>query len=90
MKKGQPVVDIFEVNRLRRQLLFQSYMWDHRLIYAASLITNSLQDDLSSSNPKNAVISFSAHGNPIDMNMPLKPGEGLSSSESVAMAVKLA
>ncbi|KAG5538034.1 hypothetical protein RHGRI_025205 [Rhododendron griersonianum] len=89
MKKGQPVVDIFEVNRLRRQLLFQSYMWDHRLIYAASLITNSLQDDLSSSNPKNAVISFSAHGNPIDMNMPLKPGEGLSSSESVAMAVKL-
>ncbi|KAJ8560901.1 hypothetical protein K7X08_027091 [Anisodus acutangulus] len=36
-KKAQPVVDIFEINRLRRQLIFQSYMWDHRLVYAASL-----------------------------------------------------
>ncbi|XP_075087237.1 1-phosphatidylinositol-3-phosphate 5-kinase FAB1B-like [Nicotiana tabacum] len=36
-KKVQPVVDIFEINRLRRQLIFQSYMWDHRLVYAASL-----------------------------------------------------
>ncbi|PPS04159.1 hypothetical protein GOBAR_AA16503 [Gossypium barbadense] len=30
-RKGQPVIDILEVNRLRRQLLFQSYMWDQRL-----------------------------------------------------------
>ncbi|CAN4095164.1 unnamed protein product [Withania somnifera] len=36
-KKVPPVVDIFEINRLRRQLIFQSYMWDHRLVYAASL-----------------------------------------------------
>ncbi|KAM3200079.1 1-phosphatidylinositol-3-phosphate 5-kinase FAB1B [Capsicum annuum] len=35
-KMVQPVVDIFEINRLRRQLIFQSYMWDHRLVYAAS------------------------------------------------------
>lgn len=35
MKKE--VIDILELNRLRRQLIFQSYMWDHRLIYAASL-----------------------------------------------------
>lgn len=41
MKKGQPVNDILEIYRLRRQLLFQSYMWDHRLIYAASLMNNS-------------------------------------------------
>ncbi|KAL6563340.1 hypothetical protein OROHE_005927 [Orobanche hederae] len=36
-KKGQPPVDILELNRLQRQLVFQSYMWDHRLIYAESL-----------------------------------------------------
>ncbi|CAN4115567.1 unnamed protein product [Withania somnifera] len=36
-KKVPPVVDIFEINRLQRQLIFQSYMWDHRLVYAASL-----------------------------------------------------
>ncbi|KAE9593610.1 hypothetical protein Lal_00036326 [Lupinus albus] len=40
-RKGQPWIDILEINRLRRQLLFQSYMWDHRLIYAASLYNSS-------------------------------------------------
>ncbi|KAL3632105.1 hypothetical protein CASFOL_025089 [Castilleja foliolosa] len=44
-KKGQPVIDIFELNRLRRQLIFQSYMWDHRLIHAASLDVKSLPND---------------------------------------------
>uniref|UniRef100_A0A7N0T2Y2 1-phosphatidylinositol-3-phosphate 5-kinase n=2 Tax=Kalanchoe fedtschenkoi TaxID=63787 RepID=A0A7N0T2Y2_KALFE len=37
VKDSQPVVDILELNRLRRELLFQSYMWDHRLVYAANL-----------------------------------------------------
>ncbi|XP_057504407.1 1-phosphatidylinositol-3-phosphate 5-kinase FAB1B-like isoform X2 [Actinidia eriantha] len=32
VKKGQPGIDILEINRLRRQLLFQSYMWDSHLI----------------------------------------------------------
>ncbi|XP_065867135.1 1-phosphatidylinositol-3-phosphate 5-kinase FAB1B isoform X2 [Euphorbia lathyris] len=48
-KKGQPVIDILDVNRLRRQLLFQSYMWDHRLIYAANSENESLQDGLNCS-----------------------------------------
>ncbi|KAM7480656.1 hypothetical protein LguiA_028869 [Lonicera macranthoides] len=50
-KKDQPVIDILEINHLRRQLLFQSYMWDHRLVYVASLDSNSLRDDLSDSSP---------------------------------------
>jgi len=33
MHKGQP--DILEINRLRRQLLFHSYLWDRRLAFAA-------------------------------------------------------
>ncbi|TKW21600.1 hypothetical protein SEVIR_4G129900v4 [Setaria viridis] len=33
MQKGQP--DILEINRLRRQLLFHSYLWDKRLVFAA-------------------------------------------------------
>ncbi|XP_010543031.1 PREDICTED: 1-phosphatidylinositol-3-phosphate 5-kinase FAB1B [Tarenaya hassleriana] len=37
VKEGQPLVDILELYRIRRQLLFQSYMWDHRLINAAHL-----------------------------------------------------
>ncbi|KAK6118735.1 hypothetical protein DH2020_047540 [Rehmannia glutinosa] len=52
-KKGQPIIDILEINRLRRQLIFQSYMWDHRLIYAASLdVTNQPNGmDVTSSEP---------------------------------------
>ncbi|KAK4772048.1 hypothetical protein SAY86_013823 [Trapa natans] len=41
--KGQPSVDILEINRLRRQLLFQSFMWDHRLINVCH-IKKSMQD----------------------------------------------
>lgn len=41
VKEGQPVIDVLEMNRLRRQLLFQSYMWDLRLVYASSLDENS-------------------------------------------------
>ncbi|KAI7728341.1 hypothetical protein M8C21_001819, partial [Ambrosia artemisiifolia] len=37
VKKGQRMIDILEINRLRRQLLFQSYVWDHRLVYASSV-----------------------------------------------------
>ncbi|KAI3512463.1 hypothetical protein L1887_19779 [Cichorium endivia] len=49
-KKGQYTVDIFEINKLRRQLLFQSYVWDHRLVHAASVHTNTPRGDL---NPEN-------------------------------------
>ncbi|GAB2225600.1 hypothetical protein Droror1_Dr00006397 [Drosera rotundifolia] len=37
MTENQPAMDILDINRLRRQLLFQSYMWDNRLVYAAGL-----------------------------------------------------
>lgn len=33
---GQPVADILELNRLRRQLIFESYVWDHRLRFLDS------------------------------------------------------
>ncbi|GFZ04351.1 phosphatidylinositol-4-phosphate 5-kinase family protein [Actinidia rufa] len=94
VKKGQPGIDILEINRLRRQLLFQSYMWDHRLIYAASLNSNSLQDDLSLNsnslhNLENVEKSLMAYSTPVDMNMPVKPPEVISSSNPVLVDVKL-
>lgn len=36
-KKGQSAIDILEINKLRRQLLLQSYVWDRRLVSAASM-----------------------------------------------------
>ncbi|PSS18143.1 1-phosphatidylinositol-3-phosphate 5-kinase [Actinidia chinensis var. chinensis] len=94
VKKGQPGIDILEINRLRRQLLFQSYMWDHRLIYAVSLNSNSLHDDLSLNsnslhNLENVEKSLLAYSNPVAMNMPVKPPEVISSSDPVLVDVKL-
>ncbi|XAR49833.1 1-phosphatidylinositol-3-phosphate 5-kinase [Bertholletia excelsa] len=62
VKKGEPVIDIMEVNRLQRQLLFLSYMWDNRLIYAASLDSNSLQDGVNGSSTERGEKPPSAHG----------------------------
>lgn len=41
---GKAGTDILEINRLRRRLLFQSYIWDQRLIYASTLHTNIPHD----------------------------------------------
>ncbi|GJR74246.1 chaperonin CPN60/TCP-1 [Tanacetum coccineum] len=46
-KKDQPMIDILEINHLRRQLLFQSYLWDDRLVHAASVNINSPRDDIN-------------------------------------------
>ncbi|XP_058007519.1 1-phosphatidylinositol-3-phosphate 5-kinase FAB1B-like isoform X2 [Hevea brasiliensis] len=82
-KKVQPVIDILEINRLRRQLLFQSYMWDHRLIYAASLDNNSFHDNLnwSSSGHEEKPIANTEQLN--EMNVNAKPGKGFSSCNSL-------
>ncbi|KAB2065263.1 hypothetical protein ES319_A09G079000v1 [Gossypium barbadense] len=47
VRKGQPVIDILELNWLRRQLLFQTYMWDHRLVFATNLENCRPQDNFS-------------------------------------------
>ncbi|PKU87387.1 1-phosphatidylinositol-3-phosphate 5-kinase FAB1B isoform X1 [Dendrobium catenatum] len=37
LNKGEPFIDILEINKLKRQLIFQSYIWDQRLIFATGL-----------------------------------------------------
>ncbi|KAG9459776.1 hypothetical protein H6P81_004284 [Aristolochia fimbriata] len=48
-KKGQPVIDILEINRLRRQLLLHSYVWDQRLINAADVENGQCEEESVSS-----------------------------------------
>lgn len=79
-RNGQPGtgIDILEVNRLWRQLLFQSYMWDHRLIYADSLANSNNETGLSSSTSEDMEI-------PIDENLTTDvsvAGRGFSSVDS--------
>ncbi|KAL5755459.1 hypothetical protein ACOSQ2_020205 [Xanthoceras sorbifolium] len=76
VKKGQPAIDILEINRLRRQLLFQSYMWDHRLVYAASLYNNSPQNGSCSALSEQDEIVPINNGKLAEMNMTTKPETG--------------
>ncbi|XP_010656079.1 1-phosphatidylinositol-3-phosphate 5-kinase FAB1B isoform X2 [Vitis vinifera] len=74
VKAGQPAVDILEINRLQRQLVFHSYVWDQRLIYAASLGSNNLQAGLSSSTLKLKEKPLTSVEKVVDMNVTSKAG----------------
>ncbi|KAJ1408315.1 Zinc finger, FYVE/PHD-type [Sesbania bispinosa] len=78
-RNGQPGIDILEINRLRRQLLFQSYMWDHRLIYAASLANSNNETGLSSSISVDKEIPTDEN----QMSAVSMAGRGFSSVDSV-------
>ncbi|KAG5141847.1 hypothetical protein JHK82_017542 [Glycine max] len=71
-RNGQPGIDVLEINRLWRQLLFQSYMWDHRLIYAANLVNSNyesgssspISEDKEKPTDENQMSINSIHGDP--------------------------
>ncbi|CAI9766054.1 unnamed protein product [Fraxinus pennsylvanica] len=73
-KKGQPIIDVFEINRLQRQLVFQSYVWDHRLIYVASLDEKDEQDDLDVTNSEPIEKSIGVDESIFDTIIPIKTG----------------
>lgn len=81
-KAGKPVIDILEINKLRRQILFNSYVWDQRLVHAASINVNNLQEGLSSSLPKLKEKSANPIEKIVEMNATSKPGKGFSSCDS--------
>lgn len=85
-KKGQPVIDILDINRLRRQLLFQSYLWDHRLIYVASLDKNNHQDSLSSSSPEHLEKPFVSNDKLMEVNVDNKSEKSSRRCDSLADA----
>jgi len=71
-RNGPPGIDILEINRLWRQLIFQSYMWDHRLIYAANLVNSNngsgssspVSEDKEKPVDENQISINSIHGGP--------------------------
>nr|DAD49190.1 TPA_asm: hypothetical protein HUJ06_019127 [Nelumbo nucifera] len=85
-KKGQPIIDILEINRLRRQLLFQSYVWDHRLIYAAS--ADSPQEGPCGSVAKQKEKTLGSSEKIVEMNCPSKPGKATTSHDSFVLDAK--
>ncbi|KAK4260412.1 hypothetical protein QN277_003529 [Acacia crassicarpa] len=51
VKFGHPVVDILELNKLRRQIMIHSYVWDQRLIYASNQSKIILKEESRNSLP---------------------------------------
>ena len=88
MKVGQPVIDILEINKLRRQILFLSYVWDQRLIHAYSSINNNIQEVMSSSIPKLGLKPVSSVEKPLEMNVSPKPSKAFSSCDSALVEAK--
>ncbi|KAI3854514.1 hypothetical protein MKX03_033421, partial [Papaver bracteatum] len=70
--------DILEINRLRVQLLFHSYVWDQRLIRAAKSYNSSLQEGLNSSIQKCTEESLSTIEKLVSTNSTSKQGDMLT------------
>ncbi|CAA3021869.1 1-phosphatidylinositol-3-phosphate 5-kinase FAB1A [Olea europaea subsp. europaea] len=81
---GRPALDILEINRLRRQLVFHSYVWEQRLINVTGSISQS--SSCSTSKPKEKPLNFRERPNsrekPAEMNMVSRPSRGFSSFDS--------
>ncbi|GMI94948.1 FORMS APLOID AND BINUCLEATE CELLS 1B [Hibiscus trionum] len=88
VKAGQPVIDILEMNKLRRQILFLSYVWDQRLIHAYSSISNDIQEVISSSIPKLGLKPVSSVEKLLEINASPKSSKALSSSDSVLVETR--
>lgn len=84
-KASEPAVDIFLINRLRLQLIFQSYIWDQRLIQLTN--TNNLQNTGSSiPKEKEKIVDFGDKSTEIPASS--RPVKGFNSCDSFLLNVK--
>lgn len=82
MKLGQPEIDILEINRLKRQLVFHSYVWDQRFIH----VSRSTVQSLSSLTLKEKPVSSREKRN--EMDVVSRSGRGFSSWDSSLLNLK--
>ncbi|GMI81351.1 FORMS APLOID AND BINUCLEATE CELLS 1B [Hibiscus trionum] len=88
VKVGQPAIDILEINKLRRQILFLSYIWDQRLIHAYGSINNNIQEVINSV-PKFGLKPISSAEKLVEMNVSPKSTKVFSSCDSDLVKNKL-
>ncbi|KAK6147577.1 hypothetical protein DH2020_018489 [Rehmannia glutinosa] len=53
VKSGQPEIDILEINRLKRQLVLHSYVWDQRFVHVLRSIAQSSSSSILKEKPVN-------------------------------------
>lgn len=88
VKVGHPLIDLLEVNKLRRQILFHSYVWDQRLIYAVSLSNTNHQESMRNFIPKLGGKRINSVECLVEMDTSPKPGKGFSNCDSVIVHTK--
>ncbi|GLT74224.1 hypothetical protein SLA2020_460320 [Shorea laevis] len=83
-KAGQLSIDILEINKLRRQILFHFYVWDQRLVeHASSLTNNNRQELIGSSEPKLGLKPASSVEKLTEINVSPKPGKALNNCDPI-------
>ncbi|KAI3443502.1 hypothetical protein Pfo_000167 [Paulownia fortunei] len=82
VKSGQPEIDILEINRLKRQLVFHSYVWDQRFMHVSRSNVQSLSSSLLKEKPVNS------REKQTDMDEVSKSGRGFSSWDSSLVNMK--
>ncbi|XP_027333448.1 1-phosphatidylinositol-3-phosphate 5-kinase FAB1A isoform X2 [Abrus precatorius] len=85
-KTGQPVVDILELNKLRRNILIYSYVWDQRLTYASNLSKITLQENSKNLNHREKLLG--SRENVIEADVSSRPAKGHASCDSFLSETK--
>ncbi|MQL93056.1 hypothetical protein Taro_025686 [Colocasia esculenta] len=84
VKKGKPAIDILEINKLRRQLIFQAYVWDKRLICSANLGKHSLEGQGLRNNKE----KLDSTDKLVDLNSAPEPQRRVPSIDSLPLDAK--
>lgn len=85
-KAEQPVIDILELNKLRRHILIHSYVWDQRLIYAFNLCKIILQENSRILNHREKLLG--PREKLVEADIATRPARGYSSSDSFLLETK--
>ncbi|KAF8025937.1 hypothetical protein BT93_F2693 [Corymbia citriodora subsp. variegata] len=91
LKVGHPMIDILEINKLQRQLLYHSYTWDRCLIHALRSNNKSLQEGLNSSTQKPSTAkekTITSVEKVVETAVPSNTSKGFSSCDSFLMEKK--
>ncbi|XP_015972438.1 1-phosphatidylinositol-3-phosphate 5-kinase FAB1B [Arachis duranensis] len=86
VKAGQPVVDILELNKLRRHILLLSFVWDQRLIYASNLFRINFLGDPRNSCQREK--SIGSREKVVEADGAARPARGHSSFDSSVLESK--
>ncbi|KAK3013615.1 hypothetical protein RJ639_009318 [Escallonia herrerae] len=88
VQKDQFALDILELNRLRRQLVLHSYVWDQRLIHVARSIDSNLFKGQSSYRPNPKDKPVASCKKPTKMNVTSGASRSFNTCDSFLLDAK--